>query len=261
MAWWPFGARSFLDRDDEDWQFETWRWLLQQGGGIDGLRGRPLVLPTREFFPPTEATGHARAEYLFALVKQLAGMDEWRCRLVAQPRRPDLRVGAVTAMQAVAGAPAGTFGADGNQVVITYDPAGIDRPMALIATLIHELAHYWLATLPDLPPGGEENVEFATDLATVYLGFGVFGANSAFNFQQHQDVLSQGWSWSRQGYLTEREWALALAVFLRLGEHPREAAMPHLKSSLADDLTAALRYLDRNSRLIAELAEASAASR
>jgi hypothetical protein len=213
---WPFKAKSILSAEDEEWQVETWGWLLEHLGGRADLQASALVTPTRDFFPPTEAKGHARAEHVFAHVKRHARMDDWECRLMVHGRRPDPRVNVITSVQGSLGGPAGTFTVEGNQVVITYDAAALDDPLALVATFAHELAHYLLAALPELPPGGEENLEFATDLATVYLGFGIFGANTAFRFAQYQDGLTQGWSMSRQGYLAPREWVFALAIFMVL---------------------------------------------
>jgi hypothetical protein len=257
MPLWPFTPKSVLDPDDEEWQLETWRWLLGHFGGLDDLRLSPLVTPSRAFFPPTEATGHARAEHIFGLVKQHADMAEWHCQLAAQPRRPQIQVGELAALKFDGGHAAGTFGLDGNEVVITYDPATLDDPAALVATLAHELAHYRLATLPELPPGGAEMVEFTTDLTTVYLGFGLFGANCAFQFQQFQGVLSQGWSSSRQGYLSENEWSFALAVFCALRSEPIEAAKPFLKDHLFTGMRKAAAYLDRNPTLLTPLREAT----
>lgn len=246
--------KAYLDPEVEAWQVDTWAWLLERLGGLDDLRGHALVTPTREFFPPSEATGHARAEHVFASVVQWAGLTDWPCRLEAQPERPQARVSEFMTLTPVEGhAPAGTFGLDGNEVLITYDPGAVSDPHALVATLAHELAHYLLTSLPDLPPGGKDAEEFATDLATVYLGFGLFGANCAFRYQQHQDFMSQGWSWSRQGYLSEREWAFALAVFFRLRDEDVEAAKPWLKAHLFGELKKASASLDRRPELLGRL--------
>jgi hypothetical protein len=253
MGWWPFGQHSFLDREDEEWQRDTWGWLLAHLGGIDALRSAPLVTPSPAFFPRTEAKGHELAEEIFALVKRHAGMAQWHCRLVLQLPRPDLRVGEPMALKPVSGGdPAGAFSVEGNEVVITYDPAALTQPTALVATFAHELAHYRLASR-GAPPGGAQTSEFATDLTTVYLGFGLFGANSAFTFQQHQSVMLQGWSWSRLGYLDQRNWCFALAVFLALRKQPLTDARPFLRPHLFADLGKASRYLARRPQLLAAL--------
>jgi len=244
---WPFGARTYLDPDDEEWQIETWRWFLAKFGGLADLKRSPLVLPTRQFFPPTQKTGHERAEYIFEQVKRLARMPGWSCRLLAQPRRAELLVGQYVALKPITQGPAGTFGFDADEVVITYEPSSLDDPGQLIATLAHELAHYLLLRWRNDVPGGEEMHEPATDLMTVYMGFGVFGASAAFSFNSD----STGWQWSRHGYLSQRAWVFALAVFLEMRNDSPETVKPFLKQHLYSDLGVALRYLKRGGMIAA----------
>jgi len=237
---WPFTARLPLTADDEEWQLETWRFLLEQLGGIDDLRSLPLVLPTKEFFPPTEAQGHPRVEHVFAQVKSLMGLKEWHCRLEAQPDKPDAKVSdaAYLKFENKTGSPAGTFGLEGNEVLITYDPGLESDPVGLVATLAHELSHYLLST-KDEPPGGWENHEFCTDLAVVYSGFGLFGAATAFRYFSG----GQSWGYQRSGYLSQPEWTFALAAFFALREQPIEDARPWLPAHLMNGVRRSAKYL------------------
>jgi hypothetical protein len=106
-----------------------------------------------------------------------------------------------------------------------------------------------LAHMRDEPPGGDALHEYTTDLMTVYLGFGIFSANSAFNFSQHQDVMSQGWRYSRLGYLGERGFVFGLAIFLELRKQSSDDVKPFLKPHLFADLTKARRYLTKRGLL------------
>jgi hypothetical protein len=240
---WPFKARSPLTLDDEEWQLETWRWLLQELGGIDDLRSMPLVVPSEEFFPRTRAQGHARAEHVFARVKTLMGLEEWHCRLEAQPESPDAKVSdtAYLNFDSKTWNPGGTFGVEGNEVLITYSPSLIDDHVGMVATLAHELSHYLLSTKGE-PPGGWDNHEFCTDLAVVYAGFGLYGAASAFRFHSN----NQGWGYQRSGYLTQTEWTFALAVFFALRDQPVDVAKPWLPSHLLNGVRRASKYLAAN---------------
>jgi hypothetical protein len=56
-------------------------------------------------------------------------------------------------------------------------------------------------------------MEPLNDLVTIFLGLGIFTANSAFRFAQHQDGRSQGWSARRLGHLSEEDLGYALARF------------------------------------------------
>jgi hypothetical protein len=58
--------------------------------------------------------------------------------------------------------------------------------------------------------------------------------------------MSQGWQWSRQGYLSQRAWIFALAIFLELTGKSREMLKNYLKPHLISDLTTAVRYVGRN---------------
>ena len=73
-------------------------------------------------------------------------------------------------------------------MVITYNPSLTDDIDAMIATFAHELGHYLMSTAKTAPPGGWELHELHTDLTAVYLGFGLFLANSARSFGQFQSA-------------------------------------------------------------------------
>jgi hypothetical protein len=255
---WPFTQRSPLTVDDEEWQLETWRWLLEQLGGLEDLQAQPLVLPTRDFFPKTDAKGHARAEHVLATIKELMGLQEWHCELVAQSRAPDAKVSDVAYLKFDNDKqnPGGTFGIEGNEVVITYDPGLIDDPVGLVATLAHELSHYLLSA-KSAPPGGWENHEFCTDLCVVYSGFGLFGAATAFRYF----AGAQSWGYSKAGYLTQPEWTFALAVYFSLRGQPIADAKPWLPSHLYSGVMKAAKYLASQPAKLEALKSARSAPR
>lgn len=235
---WPFKTRSPLTSEDEEWQLETWRWLLEQLGGIDDLRAASFVLPNAEFFPPIDAQGHERVEHVFATIKDLMGLQQWHCKLVPQSERPDARVSDIAYLKFEGQQPLGTFGADGNEVLITYDPGLANDPVGLVATLAHELSHYLLSAKGE-PPGGWENHEFCTDLAVVYSGFGLFGAAASFRYYSG----AQSWGYSRAGYLSRTEWTFALAVYFALRDQSVADAKPWLPSHLYAGAVRAAKYL------------------
>ena len=141
---------------------------------------------------------------------------------------------------------------------ITYDPRLVNDPWAFVATLAHELSHYYLDNYRAMPPGGPYKMEPTTDLGAVYLGFGLFAANTAFRFTQHQDFQSQGWQYQRLGYLKEREWVFALAIFLGLREIGVAAVVEYLKPHMQRQLKRTLRYLAANPTILAGLRAAGA---
>jgi hypothetical protein len=255
--WW--GKKRFLEPEVEEWHIECWAWLMRHLGGVDALRETALVLPTSDFFPRPPGQGRAVAEAIFARVRDLMNMNDWPCTLVE--RQPtNAQVGEFMVLQPQGKPVAGTFESDCGDVLITYDPGIVSRPYNLIATFAHELAHYMLHSIPELPPGADAEPmieELATELAVAYFGFGLVAANGAFDFQQHQDFGRQGWSGGSWGYFSEDGWCFALAVFLSLkGEDPA-IARRHLKPRLAQKLDRALARLVAAPELLAALREVS----
>lgn len=210
-----WGEKRFLDKELEDWHFECWAWLMARLGGVDALREAPLVLPTGAFFPRPQGDDREVAEAVFNQVRNLMGLPDWPCTLVER-ERTNIEVGEFMRLQPAGKPVAGTFESDGQSVIITYDPELVRRPINLTATFAHELAHYVLHALPDLPPGAEEEPlieELATELAVAYFGFGLIGANGAFEFQQFQDTGRQGWQGGRGAISAKMAGALRLLCF------------------------------------------------
>jgi hypothetical protein len=246
-----FGKSRFLDADVEDWTLEAWAWLMTNLGGMERLRHARLGTATKDYFPPTETAGHARALYVFDRVKALMGMPEWICDLEPFDRlAPDQRVGYYAKLQRGDSAN-GTFRIEDGKVVISYASDLTEQPRQLIKTFAHELSHYLIATVRKPLPGGNELHELLTELTVAYNGFGLFGANVAFSFEQHQDSFGQGWRTSGSGYFSEPTWAFAIALFTAMTGH--EVPRGQLKDSVAVLTRRASRYLQRNPALIEPL--------
>lgn len=241
-----FGARLPIDEDELEFQLATFKWL----GREFGPPAQALVLPTKDWFPPSPNRGESRIADLFGQVKAAAGMADWPCELRAGAGERPAHVGTGLLLRHEgASPPCGTFqlvGEDGrSKVVITYNTSFAGDTGALIATFAHELGHYLMSSAASDPPGGWELHELHTDLAAVHLGFGLFLANSAKTFGQYQSAGEMGWSSRWQGYLSEGALVTALAVVERIGGRDPLAATPYLKAYLAKDLAHAAKALGR----------------
>ncbi len=238
-----FGPRFMFDGGTTDWIFDSYAWALENLGTDVFYQFTDLVLPNDRFFPDKLDEMDNVAEGLFTRVRQYAGMGEWPCRLVAQEEDANPVVGPALLIKGAPSGPAGTFCVTGGKtptIEISYNPSQVRRPESLVATFAHELAHYLIHSVETPPPGGEEFEEHATDLVAVFMGFGVFLANSAFTFSQYTDVDSQGWRTFAQGYLSETELTYCLAVFLHLKNIDRATVEPYLDKNLRKVLKTAL---------------------
>lgn len=253
---WPFRPKPFIPEEYSEWQFQTYAWLLRNFEGYERFREAPLITPSAEFFPETPLKGHAFFEFMFDLVRKHAGMPGWKCTLEAQePDQLPVELQPGVALQKHDHSPCGTFSIpeQGGPAIITYDPALESRPMDIVATFAHELGHYLTATAKDEPPGGWDLWELTTDIAAVYLGFGIFSVNSAFSFRQFGDAFSMGWQSQRQGYLSESSLLFALAIFIRLTDAQAEAVQGHLKPNLRGKFESALAAVDAQGARLEQL--------
>ncbi|MEL6876412.1 MAG: hypothetical protein AAGM33_13165 [Pseudomonadota bacterium] len=121
-------------------------------------------------------------------MKALSGMANWPTKLVAGEENKESNIASGISLVHENHAPAGEFRiANGNTeeqfAEIRYNPKHAEDPESLIATFAHELSHYLMSSANSDPPGGWEIHELTTDLTSVYLGFGIFMADSAWNFE------------------------------------------------------------------------------
>jgi hypothetical protein len=253
---WPFSRKPIVDDETAAWHVENFAWLIKRFGGADGLAHAKLILPRPGFFMSDGEAGHAFAQRIFKQTKTYCGMSDWDVDLVADDN--PLAEDAAPSLVAVAAQThaLGTFGVAGNRIVISYVPALLKRPDNLIATFAHELAHYLLATAASEPPCEADEREFLTDLAAVYLGFGVFLANARFQHEAYVDGPLQGWRIGRSGYLPEADLIFALALFLHVKRLEPGQASACLKPHLATMLKRAVADFARRPALLTPIREA-----
>jgi hypothetical protein len=253
---WPFARKLIVDDDTAAWHIDNFAWLIRQFGGGAGLAQSKLVLPGPGFFVADGESGHALALRIFDQVKAYCGMSDWEVDLVADDNPLADQGARSLAMIAPQRHALGTFGVAGNRIVISYVPSLLKRPDQFIATLAHELAHYLLATRREPPPCEEDEREFLTDLAAVYLGFGVFLANARFFHESYEDGPVHGWRMGHSGYLPEPDLIFALALFIRAKAADPAPALNRLKPHLATMLRRTLRDLGKREAMLSPIHEA-----
>jgi hypothetical protein len=203
--------KPFLDPSRRDWQFETFAWLLRNCGGFAKFTETTLVLPIEEHFPDRGMKGHAGVTALFRRVRDHAGMAEWPCAVEPQTEQPRTDTGNTDRIP-----------------IITYRPDMLE-PMPLVATFSHELARFLIETFEEPAPGGDALLDPAVDIAAVFMGFGLFMANSV--------VRNGGF------HLNEGELVHSLAMFCLLRGVPCESIDRHLNPHLRKYLRLAARDL------------------
>lgn len=135
--------------------------------------------------------------------------------------------------------------ADETRMLVAVRSTQLKDPPTLVATMAHELGHVILLGGGLLKPTTPDH-EPLTDLLSVFLGFGIFNANSAGRFKQYQDETRYGWSMHRLGYLAEEVYGYALAKFVvERGEENVDWAK-HLSTNVQSYFKRSRSWLARN---------------
>jgi hypothetical protein len=206
------------------------------------FNGRKMVLPLRHFFPePYDASDRCTRRLLDRV-----------CDYMEVPaERVDLkfsddgkrRVGLVNRQgEHVPEAAAGTFRIDGKMFVVTIDRTEQRGEVAnLIGTMAHELAHARLLGERRCR-ASEFDHELLTDLTVIFLGLGVFLANSPRNWLS-QDTLWPGTQLRKPEYLSPPMfgWALAHIAWHRGERRPAWGA--HLGLGPRANMKQGVKYL------------------
>ena len=233
-----FRKSSAIDEDFYEWTVALTAWVIENFDGIEQIKKTPLVTPTSKFFPARPEQNHAYAEHIAHQIATHAQMLDWPYQLVSQSKRAPSFVGDI-AMKDIDSLPLGTFSTSKSDntknnptVTISYDPELTANPESLISTLAHEFGHFLMTNAKSPPPGGWEMEEPTTDGLAIFMGFGIFIANSATFFNNND----QGYAYGRSGYLCEGEILHALSAFLIISEKNINPAITHLKPHLGKRL-------------------------
>lgn len=241
MLW--FTPKCPVEADDKLWLEESMEWLLEEFG-CDTFRAVTVVLPTDEFFPDEYAGDEEDAQFL---IERVCGYMNVNPDLLEVEFFDDEHGALRRSMCFAEGSSDGASGhyrRRRNKFVISLDSSQLSDPMCLVATVAHELGHVRLLGEGRVH-GGYEDHESMTDLLTVFLGLGVFTANTSFSFRQWTDTSSQGWQADRRGYLTEEMFGYALALFAYMrGEH-NPAWSRYLDGSVSTYFKNGQRYLEK----------------
>jgi len=246
----PFASSCPVDERERAWIQESITWFRDQFG--DEPLHRPVVLPTHDYFPPPFSGSDAE---VLAMVRKVSGyMAVQRQKIrVKFTNELDHAAGVARLVPALVAHSQGAAEAGDespSQETITIERPAIRDPAKLVAVIAHELGHVRLLGEHRISMDREDS-EPLTDLATVYLGMGVFTANAAFDFggnpRLRRAARLRGLATGRTSYLTRQMSGYGLACLAWLREEPDPAWAKFLDTSPRGYLKQGLRYLKQNS--------------
>ena len=253
-----FQKKPLLDEAAVHWLFDCYAWALREFDAQVFREQTVLVQPNDRFFPGRVDSIDGMANLIFERVKGYAGVAHWPTRLV-DGRQCPTDAGDDTARVLIVGALRGDKGVAPEQVEerqrlqLPYDPAMVNNPEAMIASLSHQLAHYLATLAKEPPPGGAQSWFQATEVLAVFLGFGLMFANSAFNVRLPKCGSCAPQPVDRQSFLSQYDITYALAIFCALKGIGTAEVLPHLKASLRGFYKKAAREVAGNTAALQRL--------
>lgn len=227
-----FEPKCPLETSLKTWTEWRMRWLADTLG-IDRLRKARVILPDDQFFPGEYHGTPEDAQRMFELLCGWMAVEPASIRLeVVSDREPT----EATASDAVG--------------IIHVLESDLEDPVPMVALLAHQLAREILLqdrfVTSDTP-----DHQRVIDLVPVYLGLGLFTANSSII---RRSIGSEGdlskWMVQRNGYLPSHVVGYALALFAYMrGEGPAEWGR-HLRPDARETYDKGLRYLRRSSDVL-----------
>ena len=227
---------------EQDWIERSMDWFVAEFGRERLHRG--VVLPTDDYFPG--AYRGSRDDVRTVLLRLCRHMDIDPARVELEHDRIDEDPGlsAHVPINARSKVAAGHHRVRDGRSVIGIRDDQARQPMALVATIAHELGHVLLLGDGRISAGREDH-EPLTDLLTVYFGLGVFTANAAFEYAREDRGDYRYTTRTRLGYLTEPMYGYGLARYAWLRGETDPAWSRHLDTNPRAFLKGGLRYLNQ----------------
>jgi hypothetical protein len=206
-------------------------WLAEQFG-IERLLHVPVLLPTDARFPSDYRGTAEDAKQIMLLLSDCMNVDVTKLQLeICDDAQLPNALGHYDGQQ--------------ERRVIRIAESQLYDAEALIATLAHELSHELLLG-GGLLTGEEPDHEWITDLLPVYLGVGIFAANTTVRETfQRTGNSSWGWSTGKRGYLPARMLGYAFALFAWTRDEANPQWATYLRLDAKHVLRRGLRYLQR----------------
>lgn len=246
-----FGFRPKLPVTDDERN-----WIDKGFGRLKSMLGARRMLnckviePTDQFFPDPWDGSREALERLFRRVCDFMHVDPNRVDLEIIPDSSEIReLSPVYLLRSNEPAPAGLhFGQTHDEKpLIGIRQSLLKDPMTVVATAAHELGHVILLDDGHISRDVGD-MEPMTDLVTVYLGLGIFSANACCRFTKYRDDRYEGWSSSRQGYLSEEIYGYALALFARERGETAPPWATHLATNVLTYFRRSTAWLEDRSR-------------
>lgn len=242
-----FKPKPLLCQESTDWVKLCYKLFLNSVGNehFDRIK---MILPQKEYFPDHYDGSYENVRKLLDRICEYMHINHEEITLKLYSEEiEDIEASLKNVLPSWEGNKSNAVGfyienGKDENAVISINHRTLHNPVSLIATISHELCHYILLKRWKLEKDIED-MEVMTDLLTIFLGMGIFTANSALQFNQWTDWRKQGWSIECQGYLTQEGIGYAIAEWAYLKNDKNPQWIKYLCPDVKSYCKSSLRYL------------------
>ena len=238
FGWFRAKAECPIDPATREWVDERWNWLEEEFG-LERLRATSVILPRPEFFPDPYHGATKDVRCILDRVCEYMDIDPGTVELSLYTDRKPMHEGEWNGT-------AGLYQAEDGIFRIWVEAANLDDPLGMVGTMAHELGHVHLLGHGRISQETEDH-EPLTDLLTVFLGLGVFTANSVIRENYWHAGQVSGWSMGRRGYLGMPVYGYAFARFARARREIGSDWSGELRPDVRSAFKQAMRFLAEES--------------
>jgi hypothetical protein len=245
-----FNPKPPIDEASIHWIKDSYRYFGSKLGNEKVTKIR-MVLPVKEDIPGNFDGSFEETEITVKKICEMLEVDYNRIELTGfKDHREEIenRLSSIMPVWSGGGPSAAGYYSEtenNDKVVISIKKKQFTNPMSLVATVAHEICHYIMLKQWQFPRD-REDMEPMTDLLTIFLGFGIFTANSSFHFEQFQEVDKQGWRGETQGYLLEEAIGYALAEWAFLKKDTGKDWQKYLCTNGKAFFKQSMKYIQNN---------------
>ncbi len=237
---WLFPSTCPCSPPAKAWVEYRLQWLCDEFAD-QAFNGRPIVLPTAEFFPAKYDESYDTVRNLLDQVCKYMDVDPQFVRLEIFNDLTKSHYLQNEHGQSLTAA--GTYEEGRRRTIIRIAKSGLHSPMKLVGTMAHELAHKRLLGESRIMSEEFDN-ELLTDLTTVVYGLGIFQANSDRPLIRSQEYW-EGTDYTRPEYMTPPMYGYALAHLAWFRGEAKPAWARHLHLNARPYFYQALRFLQK----------------
>lgn len=243
MSWFT-AAKCPVDAETKEWLEESFNWLIGEMSA-ETLTDIETVLPNEKYFPDPLTGKSGDVRRFLERVCRYMDFDPKEVDLQLYSKAMDDQARGSKAPGQV-GHPKFAYKKQKGKYNLRLEVKQATKAEGLVAAIAHELAHVILIGENRLDRERTDHEPMA-DLLTVFYGFGVFSANSAFLLAEGRNTKYEGGPHLREMYMTEEMYGYALALYAYARGESKPAWKKHLHVNVRHYFTQGLKYLEKES--------------